>query len=66
MGNLRVEVEALPALCATLLLREQIERAHNLQAVGKLDKYHARVLRVGYNHIAEVGCLLLGCLKFDV
>ena len=30
MGNLRVEVEALPALRAALLLWEHLQRAHNL------------------------------------
>ena len=66
MGNLSIEVKALPALGKAFLLGEDVERAHNLKAVSKLDEYDARILGVGDNHISKVRSLLLGALQLNI
>ncbi len=65
VGDLGVEVQALPALLAVLLAGEDIERAHHLQPVGQLDQDHPRILRVGDDQVAEVRRLLLGGLDLQ-
>jgi len=59
VGERRIDVERLARDLAPLDLGQGVERAHVVQAVGKLDEDHAKVLRHRDHHLADVLRLLL-------
>ena len=66
VGDLGVEVEALPALLAPLFAGKNFEAAHHLEPVGQLDQDHARIFRIGNDQFAEIFRLLPGGFQADV
>ncbi len=63
VSYLGIEIHALPALFAPLVGRKHLQAAHYLQTVGQLDEYHARILRIADDHVAEVVGLLFRHLQ---
>ena len=54
MGDRRVDLERLARLLELLLLRQRTERAHVVEAIGKLDQDDAHVARHRDDHLAVV------------
>jgi len=54
MGDRRVDLERLARLLELLLLRQRAERAHVVEAIGKLDQDDAHVARHRDDHLAVV------------
>ena len=61
-GERRIDVERLLSDARALLLRDEMQRAHIVQAVGELDEQHAHVFGDGEQQFAEILALprLLG------
>ena len=54
MGDGRVDIERLARNFLLPLRREELQRAHVVQAVGQLDQHHANVVHHGQYHLADV------------
>ena len=54
VGDLGIEVHALPAFLLLFRFGEHRQRTHHLQAVGQLDEDDARIGGVGDDEVAEV------------
>ena len=66
VGERRIKVKRLVGNASLLELREGIERAHIVQAVGNLHNQHAHVLGHCEQQVAEVLGLFLGVLDGTV
>ena len=63
----RVDVQGFARDLLLAFLRQKLQRAHVVQAVGQLDEHHANVIHHGQHHLAHVlGLRLFGGGEFDL